>query len=341
MPGVNILAAFNAVGDDPVQYGIIQGTSMASPHGAGAAALLTALPPDWSPAEIRSALAGTANPDVLVKEDGVTPADPFDQGSGRADLSAAARVGLVMHETYENFLTANPATGGDPKTLNVPSMVNRSCGDVCTFTRTVRSVADTTATYTAVTTADPGVTVTVEPSTFTIAPNGTQEITVTVDVTDAPKDRFVFGDVRLVTDDAHGNGLEIASVHYPIAVIPVETSPSISVQPALLESSQAPDQQVTADLVISNHGDAALHWNVAEPGSGSLPATVTHSASDAVVAGTAVACSADNGVTTLDNGYLRQFRLSDFGIIGDFEVSSVSFGVEAATAQTSGSTSTG
>ncbi len=334
MPGVNILAAFNASGGDPVQYGIIQGTSMASPHGAGAAALLKALHPDWSPAEIRSALAGTANPDVLVKEDGVTPADPFDQGSGRVDLSAAARVGLVMHETYENFLAANPAAGGDPKALNVPSMVSRSCPDVCTFTRTVRSVADTTATYTAVTTAADGVTVTVTPSEFTIAPNGTQEITVTVDVTDAPKGDFVFGDVRLVTDDTHGNGLAIASVHYPVVVIPVQTSPSISVQPAHLESSQAPDQQVTTELVIRNDGNATLHWNVAEPGAGSLPVTVTHSASDVVISGNAVACSSDGGITTVENGYLRQFRLSDFGVTGDFEVTSVSFGVESATAQT-------
>src|SRR5690606_22456105 len=193
----------------------------------------------------------------------------------------------------------------------------RSCGDVCTFTRTVRSVADTTATYTAVTTADPGVSVTVTPSSFTIAPNGTQEITVTVDVTGAPNGSFVFGDVRLTTDGTHGNGLEIASVHYPIAVIPVETTPSISVNPSALESTQAPNQLVTRELVISNTGDAVLDWNVAEPGAGSLPVTLTHSASDVVVTGNAVACSSDGGVTTVDNGYLRHFRLSDVGVTGD------------------------
>src|SRR5690606_32158661 len=125
-----------------------------------------------------------------------------------------------------------------------------------------------------------------------------------------------------------------ASVHYPIAVIPVETTPSISVNPSALESTQAPNQLVTRELVISNTGDAVLDWNVAEPGAGSLPVTLTHSASDVVVTGNAVACSSDGGVTTVDNGYLRHFRLSDFGVTGDLEVSSVSFGVEAATAQT-------
>ena len=37
--------------------------------------------PEWSPAEAKSAMMTTAREDV-VKEDGVTPADPFDMGAG-------------------------------------------------------------------------------------------------------------------------------------------------------------------------------------------------------------------------------------------------------------------
>ena len=55
--------------------------------------------------------------------------------------------------------------------------------------------------------------------------------------------------------------------------------------------------------------------------------TLTHSASQDIVANNSVACS--NQVTTQDNAYLRTFTLSDFGIDGSFDVSSVSFGVEA------------
>ena len=51
-------------------------------------ALLTALHPDWTPAEIKSALMLTAY-DMLLKEDKTTAADPFDIGAGRIQLELA------------------------------------------------------------------------------------------------------------------------------------------------------------------------------------------------------------------------------------------------------------
>ncbi|MCF4120565.1 S8 family serine peptidase [Antribacter sp. KLBMP9083] len=56
--------------------------------------------------------------------------------------------------------------------------------------------------------------------------------------------------------------------------------------------------------------------------------TITHSASQAIVANNSVACT--SGSQTQDNAYLRTFTLADFGIDGAFDVSSVSFGVEVA-----------
>ena len=90
---------------------------MASPHVAGAAALLKQLHPNWGPGDIKSALMMTAT-DAVVKEDGVTPATPFDVGSGRIDLARAGGAGLLISETAENFL----ALQGNLSVANYPSL---------------------------------------------------------------------------------------------------------------------------------------------------------------------------------------------------------------------------
>jgi hypothetical protein len=194
-PGVNTLAAGNS---GPGDYYFSQGTSMSSPHAAGAGALLMALNPTWSPAEVRSALAMTANPDGLVKEDGSTPADWFDIGSGLLDLTAAGNIGLVMDETYDNFVDANPDIGGDPKTLNLPAFLNYNCTGECSWTRTVTSVAQDPITYTAVVDVPVGMTITVDPVSFTIDPGASQLLTVTVDVDGMAIGDFAFADIQLV-----------------------------------------------------------------------------------------------------------------------------------------------
>lgn len=102
-PGTNILAAVAAVDGDPDQYDFYSGTSMAAPHGAGSAALLMALHPDWTPAEVKSALASTAYDERILKEDGSTEAGFFDRGSGRLSLADTAYAGLVMDESGANF----------------------------------------------------------------------------------------------------------------------------------------------------------------------------------------------------------------------------------------------
>ena len=130
-PGVQILAAVSDSTIEPsadYELALYGGTSMSSPHDAGAATLLYAEFPSWSPAMIKSALMLTAYGDML-KEDGITPADPFDMGSGRVDLQKAALTGLVMDETYDNMLAAE---NGDVKTLNIASLYDSECKTSCT-----------------------------------------------------------------------------------------------------------------------------------------------------------------------------------------------------------------
>ncbi len=109
-PGVQILAGHTplpatVVGGLPGEhFQSIQGTSMSSPHIAGSAALVKAAHPDWTPGQIKSALMMSAVTDGVTKEDGVTPADAFDYGSGRADLSMAADVSMTISDSGANLL---------------------------------------------------------------------------------------------------------------------------------------------------------------------------------------------------------------------------------------------
>lgn len=110
-PGVSIFAAYAddqsdafKENPDPSDYGFLSGTSMASPHVAGALTLLASIHPEWTPAEVQSALMLTADQDTF-KEDGVTPSDFFDMGAGYANVEAAAKTGLVMDETYVNYVS--------------------------------------------------------------------------------------------------------------------------------------------------------------------------------------------------------------------------------------------
>lgn len=197
-PGVSILAAFND--DDPVstgtpaEYGIISGTSMSSPHTAGAAALLKGLRPAWSITEIKSALMMTSVTDGVTKEDGLTPADPFDRGAGRVQVDMAAQAGLVLNETAANFFFADPSTGGDPTTLNVASLTDYSCIETCTFQRVFRSVSTETVTYNAALVDIPG---TVTPSSFTVNPGQFVVLNVEVDGGSLPAGANSFGELQI------------------------------------------------------------------------------------------------------------------------------------------------
>lgn len=139
-PGVQILAGTTPapatmLGGFPGQlFQAIQGTSMSSPHVAGAAALLLALHPNWTPGQVKSALMTTATA-VVFKEDGATLADPFDMGSGRIDLSKAGDPGLLFDESGGNFLALQSSLW----TANYPSLYVPGFLGAITVQRTVQN----------------------------------------------------------------------------------------------------------------------------------------------------------------------------------------------------------
>ncbi|GAB2191809.1 S8 family serine peptidase [Sessilibacter sp. MAH1] len=204
-PGVDVYAAFR----NGIEFSFLSGTSMASPHTAGSSVLLKQLHPDWTDAEILSALATTASV-AAMKEDGVTPADPFDVGGGMVQVAEAAKAGLLLDETVANFQAADPALGGDPKALNLPGMVNRECLIECSWTRTFEATQAGSWTVSA-----SAANITVSPTTFSLVPGEMQTITINVDASALAEGVWAHETVNLVPSSA-----ALPEQHLTVSVLP-------------------------------------------------------------------------------------------------------------------------
>ncbi len=238
-PGVNIYAAYsdeqpftsNPYGTD---YNAISGTSMASPHVAGAMALLRQAHPEWSATEIQSALSMTA--DNVVKyhrlnddNDAVGHAEIYRAGAGRINVSNAVKAGLVMDESAENFKAADPNNGGTPHKLNLPNLIDLDCKPECQWVRTVKATRDGNWTVDASSAKvwaydlhdqieqQGGVSIDVYPQSFSLKAGETQTIVVKASVMET-KDIFSNGEAEL-----HANILfkadnaDIPDSHWPVA----------------------------------------------------------------------------------------------------------------------------
>jgi subtilisin family serine protease len=145
-PGVQVLAGNTpepdgtiALGPSGNLYQAIAGTSMSSPHAAGVSALVKAAHPSWTPEEIKSALM-TSSVQSVVKEDGITPATPFDMGAGSIRANRAVSPTLVFDESYADFVAA----GSDPLhriNLNIASIDATTMTGTITTMRTALNVS--------------------------------------------------------------------------------------------------------------------------------------------------------------------------------------------------------
>lgn len=106
-------------------YATISGTSMATPHVAGAAAIVKQRHPDWDAARIKAALVATARP--------VAGAGVYEQGAGSVDVPAALAAAVTAsppavsaelswpyaQETRRTVVYRNPGTKAVRLTLDV------------------------------------------------------------------------------------------------------------------------------------------------------------------------------------------------------------------------------
>ncbi|KAJ3704150.1 hypothetical protein LUZ61_007855 [Rhynchospora tenuis] len=243
-PGVSILAAVPPYGMPPRILGqekyksfyFMSGTSMATPHLVGIAALVKKVHPNWSPSAIKSAIMTTAQ---ITDTDGKpivdhtqSPANVFDMGAGHVDPNKALDPGLVYDIDYQEYISylcglgfedadvnniINPAPPVEcakvkviPKEqLNYPSIavpIQRNTSTKIIY-RTVTNVGKAPkVTYKAAVTLSRGMSIEVVPSTLKfISLNEKKTFKIIFkredgDIAAVPTNPFGFGELKWITD---------------------------------------------------------------------------------------------------------------------------------------------
>lgn len=201
-PGTLVLASWSPVSSVAEvrshslfsKFNLLSGTSMATPHVAGVAALIKKAHPDWSPAAIRSALMTTAysldNTLSPIKDAAAndSPATPIDIGSGHVNPTKSLDPGLIYDAAAEDYIKLLCAMNYTNKQIQIITRSNHDCRNrsldlnypsfiayfdsydsgskekvVHRFQRTLTNVGDPTSNYTAKLIGMDGIKVSVEP----------------------------------------------------------------------------------------------------------------------------------------------------------------------------------
>ena len=175
-PGVNVLSSIpmhscDTAVDTAGCFAFFQGTSMATPHLAGSAAVVRGAHPDWSAAQVRSAVVNTADEGVLTDyQSGTnTVTDPNIIGTGRENLLSAVGAKVALDPVSVSF-GAVPSGAGISKTFSLS--VTNVTGSGKTFSFSVNSYLGTGVTFSA-------------PSSITLPAGASATVTVTMTETKA------------------------------------------------------------------------------------------------------------------------------------------------------------
>ncbi|MDX1450346.1 MAG: S8 family serine peptidase, partial [Acidimicrobiia bacterium] len=247
-PGVQILAGHTPMPEDitgglPGQlFQSIQGTSMSAPHAAGAAALVKDANPGWGPGQIKSALMMTGKTAGVVKEDGTTPADPFDFGSGRIQPADALDATVSISETGGDFL----ALQDELWNANYPSLYVPVMPGQVTVERTFQNHTASTQSFNVIVDSPPDMTVkvgmlspTFRSTRRVVVPgSGTKTFAIQVDARDVP-----LGEVRhaLITFD---NTRSDETLVFPVTIVRQQAGVTIdkTCTPAIIQRNGTPTE---------------------------------------------------------------------------------------------------
>jgi len=244
-PGVQILSANTAAPYPEGEYGpvgelfqVIQGTSMSSPHVAGAAALLKGLHPAWGPGRIKSALMTTSKVRGLVLEDEATAADAYACGSGRINLRRAWDPLLTISASGSEFVEhAADLWNSNHPSAHLPSMPGR-----ITLHRTVRSESAEDEMWRTRALAPAGVHASVRPRRLLVPAGETADLRVKIDASDLDVGHDAIVEVRL------NQGERI--VRMPISL--VRREPIVTIDKSCTPEDVAVGQIASCEITVAN-----------------------------------------------------------------------------------------
>jgi subtilisin family serine protease len=235
-PGVDIVAARAADTElgDPVDadYTTLSGTSMATPHVAGAAAILAGQHPDWGAEELKTALIGST--------DAVEGAG-YGVGAGRLDIGAGIEAQLLADRDVVQSSLDHPRTAPHEETL---TWTNRSAEPQTIALEAELHNRD----------GDPADAVSVDPAAVTIAPGETGSATLSIDGPDLA-DGLYSGTVTAVATTTAGSEDDRAVVRTPVAVhaVPEQAELTIAATPPV----EVPGATLSGLAAIVNLDDFA------------------------------------------------------------------------------------
>lgn len=244
----------------------LSGTSMASPHVAGIAALMRAVNPSWSPEEVKAGIMNTATHEVHSQAGPSGPVHgPGRVGAGRVDALDALGNGVIAYDSAAEEVVSvvfgvvdvGAETVTLRRTVTVENLDNR--GPV----RLLPRFEPTSTTG--------GATVTVSPSSITVAPGRSRTVTVTLTADPAtlvreieptrdpdsglgvPREYVAALTGQLVLDPPRGS--DAAPLHVPVHAAPRLVS-DVAAQDVLFPSPQ----DLTAPLELSGRHVDSGGW---------------------------------------------------------------------------------